>query len=205
MPHPSAHLYPPVGARAATDPEWDAWSHAWTRHVPVLTGRTDLTVTVAPGAGAPACFYPDLRRIEVDAAYIGAPDVADPAKAGHKRVVPTAYGLLVHEASHAAHTRWRAPTGTPPIVADVAELLEESRAECHQRTRRRGDRRWLRQFVTTVVDPGDAPVDDAWHAGEIAGLLLARVDARIVTSKDVRAVRAAVTAVLGTHPPAAAA
>src|SRR5947208_6190034 len=119
MPHPSAHLHPPVGARAATDPEWDAWSHAWTRHVPVLTGRTDLTVTVAPGAGAgaPACFHPDTRRVEVDATYVGAPDVADPRRAAHKRQVPTAYGLLVHEAGHAAHSHWLpVPPGTPPVV-----------------------------------------------------------------------------------------
>src|SRR3982750_3430837 len=59
------------------------------------------------------------------------------------------------------------------------------------------DRRWLRHTVTTLLDPGDAPVDDAWHAGTLAALLLARVDARIITSKDARAVRAAVTGVLG--------
>jgi hypothetical protein len=199
MPHPSTHLRASTGSHSGTDPVWDAWSRAWTRHIPRLTDRTDLTVTVAPGAGgdAPACFYPDLARIEVDATHIGTPDVADPRRAGHKRIVPTAYGLLVHEAGHAAHSRWRAPAGTPPVVAQVADLLEESRAEHRQRTRRRGDRRWLRHAVTTLISADDAPVDDPWHAGQLAGLLLARVDARIITSKDARAVRAAVTAVLG--------
>jgi hypothetical protein len=199
MPHPSLHQHPAGRPRSNADPDWDTWSRAWTRHIPTLTGRTDLSVTVAPGAagGAPACFYPNDRRIEVDATHIGKPDIADPHRAGHKKLVPTAYGLLVHEAAHAAHSQWRAPDGTPPIVAAVADLLEESRAEGRQRTRRRADRRWLRHTVNTLLTTDDAPIDDAWHAGQVAGLLLARVDARIITSKDARVVRAAVTTILG--------
>ncbi|MFI7208467.1 VWA domain-containing protein [Micromonospora aurantiaca (nom. illeg.)] len=199
MPHPSTHRRAGTTTTAASVPDWSAWSDAWTRHIPVLTGRTDLTVTVAPGAGggAPACFYPDARRIEVDATHIGAPDITDPRRAGHKRLVPTAYGLLVHEAAHAVHSLWTTPDGTPPVVAAVADLLEESRAENRQRGRRRADRRWLRHTVTTLLDPADAPVDDAWHAAHLAGLLLARVDARIITAKDIKGVRAAVTSVLG--------
>ena len=199
MPHPSAHLRPP-GRPHAGDTDWAAWSNAWTTHIRTLTDRSDLTVTVAPGAGggAPACFYPDHQRVEVDATHIGdKPDVADPGRAGHKKLVPTAYGLLVHEAAHAAHSHWRTPPGTPPIVAAAADLLEESRAEGRQRTRRRADRRWLRHTVNTLITADEAPVDDAWHAAHLAGLLLARVDARIVTSKDVRGIRAVITTVLG--------
>ncbi|MCT2282460.1 VWA domain-containing protein [Micromonospora chalcea] len=200
MSHPSTHLQHGVPPTPAGASDWHDWSAAWTQHVPLLTGRTDLTVLVAPGAAgdAPECFYPALNRIEVDATYIAErPDVTDPAKARHKRLVPTGYGLLVHGAAHAAHSRWATPPGTPPILAAVADMLEESRAEGRQRARRRGDRRWLRHVVTTLLDPEDAAVDDAWHAGQLAALLLARVDARIVTSKDVRPVRAAVTGVLG--------
>ncbi|MBG0568235.1 VWA domain-containing protein [Actinoplanes aureus] len=186
---------------AAPDDDWQPWSDAWTKHVPTLTGRTDLHVFVAPGAGggSPECFYPALRRIEVDADYIAdTPQIADPRKAGHKRIVPTGYGLLVHGAAHAAHSRWTTPPGTRPILAEVADLLEESRAEGRQRGRRRTDRRWLRHTVNTIlIDARTAPVDDLWHAGVLAALLLARVDARILTSKDVRGIRAAVTAVLG--------
>jgi Mg-chelatase subunit ChlD len=199
MPHPSSHLRP-AGSPNPGDSAWDAWNRAWTKHVKVLTGRTDLTVTVAPGAGggAPACFYPYQNRIEVDATHVGdTPDVANPGRAAHRRQVPTGYGLLVHEAAHASHSRWRTPPGTPPIVSAAADLLEESRAEGRQRGRRRMDRRWLRHTVNTLITADEAPVDDAWHAGHLAGLLLARVDARIVTSKDVRTVRGAITTVLG--------
>ncbi|MDG4803639.1 VWA domain-containing protein [Micromonospora sp. WMMD980] len=199
MPHPSAHRSTAAGGAPISDPGWLTWSDAWTRHLPTLTGRHDLTVHVAPGAGggAPARFLPRAYRVEVDATYIGAPEITDPFKAGHKKAVPTAYGLLVHEAAHAAHSRWDTPAGTPPVVAGVADMLEESRAENRQRARRRGDRRWLRHTVTALVHPGDAPVDDAWHAAHLAGLLLARIDARIVTAKDIKGVRSAVTTVLG--------
>ncbi|GLI03702.1 VWA domain-containing protein [Phytohabitans aurantiacus] len=199
MPHPSGHLRP-AGSPKPGDKDWQAWSNAWTKHIKVLTGRTDLTVIVAPGAGggAPACFYPTEKRIEVNATHIGdKPDIADPARAAHRRTVPTAYGLLVHEAAHATHSRWQTPRGTPPIVAAAADLLEESRAESRQRGRRRADRRWLRHTVNTLITADEAPVDDPWHAGHLAGLLLARVDARIVTSKDVRTVRGAILTVLG--------
>ncbi len=185
--------------KAKPNADWQPWSDAWTKHVPRLTGRTDLTVLVAPGGGGAAeCFYPALRRIEINATYIAdTPDVADPRRAGHKKIVPTGYGLLVHGCAHAAHSLWTAPPGTAPILTEVAEMLEESRAEGRQRGRRRTDRRWLRHMTNTVVHPGAAPVDDHWHAGVLAALLLARVDARILTSKDVRGIRAAVTAVIG--------
>src|SRR6266542_1094528 len=118
MPHPSNHLRAKRRAQAAADDAWAEWDRAWTRHVRRLAGRSDLTVVVAPGAGggAPACFYPSLKRVEVNAKYVGAPDVADPRRAGHKQHVPTGYGLLVHEASHAAHSRWHTPAGAGTAV-----------------------------------------------------------------------------------------
>jgi len=182
------------------DPAWSAWNDAWTRQIEILTDRRDLQVVVAPGAGggAPACFYPDYRRVEVNAVHLGDnPEVTDPSKARHKKIVATGYGLLVHEAAHAVHSLWKTPEDTPPVVADVAGQLEESRAEYRQRGRRRSDRQWIRHTVTTLLIPHTARVDDLWHAGQLAALLLARVDARILTSKDVRTIRAAVTAVAG--------
>lgn len=196
----AAHQQPGHSQLHTRDKEWAAWDEAWTKQVRRLADRTDLTVVVAPGAGggAPACHYPDHQRIEVDATYLGGkPDIADPRRAAHKQAVRTGFGLLVHEAAHAAHSVWRTPDGTPPVVAEVADMLEESRAEGRQRQRRRGDRRWLRHTVTTLLLPTRADVDDAWHASQLAALLLARVDARIITAKETRTIRAAVTAVIG--------
>src|SRR3954466_2435657 len=133
MTHQNAHHHPTgTTANPPAGSDWKPWGDAWTRHIPKLTDRTDLTVIVAPGAGggAPACTFPDLNRIEVDATFIGDdPTIANPWRANHKQVVPPAYGLLVHEAAHATHSLWRTPHRTPPVVAAAAELLEESRAE----------------------------------------------------------------------------
>ena len=41
------------------------------------------------------------------------------------------------------------------------------------------------------------PTTQPWHAGKLAGLLLARIDARILTHRNVTAARAALTRILG--------
>ena len=50
------HVHHAAAAATPPDPAWTRWSAAWTKQVATLTGRRDLTVTVAPGAGrgAPA-------------------------------------------------------------------------------------------------------------------------------------------------------
>jgi hypothetical protein len=45
---------------------------------------------------------------------------------------------------HAAHSRWHAPPAQTTAWVEVAHMLEESRIEAAQVTRRPGDRRWLR-------------------------------------------------------------
>jgi hypothetical protein len=105
----------------------------------------------------------------------------------------------VHEAAHAVHSRWSDPPGTAPVLSHVAAMLEESRAELRQRQRRPRDRQWLRACVTTIVAAGDAPTDTRFNAAYAAGLLLARVDTRILKPADVRPLRTAVTRVLGSR------
>ena len=189
----------PAAGTGVVDPRWQRWSTAWTKQITVLTGRTDVTVTVAPGLGhgAPACFIPSQNRVEVDATIIGDPEITDPARPGHKKDVPGPYGALVHEAAHAVHSRWTDPPGTAPILSHLAGMLEESRAELGHRRRRPRDRQWIRACVQTIVDPTSAPTDTAFNAAYAAGLLLARVDAGILKTADVRALRAAATRVLG--------
>jgi Mg-chelatase subunit ChlD len=208
MASPTGHVHhstpPPVtvaapGTAGGVDPRWNSWSIAWTRQITVLTGRTDITVTVAPGAGhgAPACYIPSLASVEVDADLIGDPTITNPLRAGHKKDVPGPYGALVHEAAHAVHSLWTDPPGTPPVVSHIAAMLEESRAELGHRRRRPRDRQWIRACVNTVVDPSAAPTDTLFNAAYAAGLLLARVDTRILKPVDVRPLRKAVTKALG--------
>lgn len=91
MPHPHSHLQTGPATSPAGDPDWQVWSNAWTRHIPTLAGRSDETVTVAPGTGggAPACCYPDAGRIGTPptSAPPTSPTLGRPC-ASHASVVP---------------------------------------------------------------------------------------------------------------------
>ncbi|MGQ0573844.1 MAG: VWA domain-containing protein [Pseudonocardia sp.] len=248
--HPTAHVIAdPDAAPApdAADPTWLALSVALTDEVPVIADRDDLLVTIAPGAGrgAPACFLPALATIAVDRAHLGAvaPTTIAPHRIGDRARYGPAWGLLVHECAHAAHSVWENPSGAPPGAAAAATLLEESRIEAAHIRRRPDDRHWLRASAThliladfamtpaAVTTPGpaptpvtvaapapahgagpaggpggvapaptshpDGPAMTPGNAGRAAALLLARVDAGILTDDEVARVTSAVTEVLG--------
>lgn len=177
---------------------WAAWSAAWTRQAALLTSRPDATVTVAPAAGGPpGLSYPATAQIQIDADLIPDPAIADPRRPAHRSKVPVAYGVLLHEVAHVIHSHWDPPPSVPPVVREAALLLEESRIEGRYRAARPRDRRWLRRAVTSIIDPTDTPTDTKWSAAYAAGLLLARIDAKILYPGDVREPRRAITTVLG--------
>jgi hypothetical protein len=191
-----------------TDPTWLALSVAMTDEVPVIADRDDLLVSIAPGAGrgAPACFLPALATIEVDGYHLGGVDPATvaPHRIGDRARYAPAWGLLVHECGHARHSVWEAPPGTAPGAVAAAMLLEESRIEAAQVRRRPDDRHWLRASATHLIladtksiEPGCAPAMIPADAAHTAALLLARVDAGILTSDEVEPVTRTVTTVLG--------
>ena len=134
----------------------------------------------------------------------------------------TAWGLLTHEAAHARHSTWTPTTSTPPAstptaaapavtspavtspaVMEAAMLLEETRIEAAQIRRRPDDRYWLRACATGLIladtigthpeDPDRVPPPlTAWAAAQAAALILARVDAGILTATETAAVTDAV-------------
>ena len=210
----SAHLItdpttdPATPAATVTDPAWLALSAAMTDEVPVIADRDDLLVTIAPGAGrgAPACFLPTLARIEVNGYHLGGVDPATvtPHRLADRARYGPAWGLLVHECAHAAHSVWEPPPGAPPGAAAAAEELEESRIEAVQVARRPDDRRWLRASATHLIldesgitDPTRTLGVSRADAGRAAALLLARVDAGILNPDEVEPVARVVTDVLG--------
>jgi hypothetical protein len=133
---------------------WLAFSAKMTAQVAPVAGRPDLTVTVAPGAGrgAPACFIPASAEIEVNADHLPVdPATADPASPADRERYPALWGATVHECAHAAHSRWRAPTGTSAAWSAAATALEESRIEARQVRRRPADRAWLRACTCQIV------------------------------------------------------
>ena len=188
---------PPAGA-------WLKLSAALTGQVPPIAGRKDLVVTCAPGAGhgSPACFFPALAAIEVDGTHLGvAPATANPASPADRERYPVTWGALIHECAHAAHTRWTPPPAEAAAWAEAARMLEESRIETAQTTRRPADRRWLRETITQLIladftAAGAAPASPR-EAGCAAALILARADAGILDPAEAAPVEQAVTTVLG--------
>ena len=123
-----------------------ALSAVLTDHAADLADREDLIVKVAPGVcdtyHAPALIHFPTATIHIDSALFetgpnGSRTVAptDP----HAR--PVGYGALVHEAAHAAHTRWKTGVVQHRNKADLgaADLIEEIRAEAAQLARRPAD------------------------------------------------------------------
>ncbi|WFE59580.1 VWA domain-containing protein [Micromonospora sp. WMMD712] len=199
----SAHLSTSGPSPATTTPPpaaspWDPWSAAWTKQAARITGRADAHVTVTPAAGGPPGFsYPATAQIHIDADLVADPTIADPRRPAHRSKAPVAYGVLLHECAHVIHSTWNPPPGVPPVVREAALLLEESRVERRYRDTRPRDRRWLRRAITSIIDPTDTPTDTTWSAAYAAGLLLARVDAKILYPADVRTPRRLITKVLG--------
>lgn len=209
----SAHLIsdpatPPTADPATLDPGWWALSAAITDEVPVIADREDLLVSVAPGAGqgAPACYLPAHATIEVDGTHLGGvdPATATPHLVSDRARYATAWGLLVHECAHAAHSAWEPPKDAAPGAVDAAMLLEESRIEGAHIRRRPDDRHWLRASATNLIladtkadDPANAPAMTPRHAAQAAALLLARTDAGILTDTETAPVATTVETVLG--------
>jgi hypothetical protein len=193
----TAPAAPPAGA-------WAKVSAAMTAQMPAIAGRP-VTVTCAPGAGhgSPACYLPQAGRIEVDGALLGpvSPATADPASPADRDRYPVAWGALVHEAGHAAHSLAPPPPQDAANWCQAAHLLEESRMEAAQLARRPGDRRWLRSAVTTLIlddfaAAGAAPASPR-EAGTAAALVLAREHAGVLEPAETETVANAVTTAIG--------
>ncbi|WTW93448.1 VWA domain-containing protein [Streptomycetaceae bacterium NBC_01309] len=196
---------PPAPAAEAREAEWLRISAELTGRLPALADRDDVLVTCEQitRSGAPAAFFPTLGQVEVARTVFAPhpPHGIRPAVFGDEDRYPTAWGALVHEAAHAAHSRWTAPDAQEgTAAASAAEMLEESRVERAHTARRPGDRPYLRRTVHDLIldDLGTRPPDTPWATAFAAGLILARRDAGILEAAESAPVEQAVTGILGT-------
>jgi hypothetical protein len=198
----------PTSVDPSADRAWLRLSAAISDEVPYIADREDLVVTVAPGAGQghTACFLPAHAHIEINGAYLAPVDPASvtPDRVSDRARYAAVWGALTHECAHAAHSCWEPPADAPHAVVDAAMLLEESRIEAAQIRRRPDDRHWLRACAIDLVladlfgpegttPPRMTPV----HAAHTAALMMARVDAGILTTEETAPVASVITTVLG--------
>lgn len=168
-----------------------------------LSGRQDLLVTCRPGtrSGAPAAYFPTLGEVEFDARLFAPlqPHEIHPRIVGDEDRYPAAWGVLVHEAAHAAHSVWTQPAGADPRVVEAALLLEESRVEGAHLVTRPTDRTYLRTSARTLVMPDiDQPtLQGIEHAAGVAALILGRRDVGILDAGETKAVADLCEKVLG--------
>jgi hypothetical protein len=95
---------------------------------------------------------PALATIELDGAHLRQrPETCDPTRPADRARYAALWGVLVHEAAHATHTRWEPQTGAPAAAIDAAMALEESRIEAAQVRRRPADRPWLRASAIHLI------------------------------------------------------
>ena len=192
-------------AERAAEAAWLAVSADLTDVIPELCYRDDLIVKAVAGtsAGAPAMFTPATAVIEIDRAlFTGVdPESIRPFLPTDYFRYPAAWGGLVHEAAHAEHSTWTPAdvAGHPSNAVAAAVLLEESRIEAAHLAGRPDDRLWLRAGTTTIVWPelSAAGITGCETAAQAAALVLARVDAGILTKAEVAPLRQAVESVLG--------
>ncbi|MEV0966477.1 hypothetical protein AB0J25_28510 [Streptomyces sp. NPDC049910] len=186
------------------DGQWLRIAAALSARLPELAEREDVIVTCEHGtrSGAPAAFYPTTAQLEVDTALFAPlhPATINPHRPGDENRYPAAWGAFVHEAAHAAHSKWATPPHLRGTALDTAaQMLEESRAERSHLNRRPGDLTFLRSAVHTLIleDFTTQTPSDPWQAAFAAGLILARRDAGILDEDETEPLESTVTGILG--------
>lgn len=161
---------------------------------------------------AAAWYEPLHERVTLDMT-VGlegkSPKGLNPLTGVGRRRVPVLIGLCAHEAAHARFTRWPtddrgwAASGATAQTLRVAELLEEPRAEGRQVRAFPALRPYLRatmnilglaQGLEAAMEGGERGV---WAAARVAVLVMGRVDAGVLSRKDVSEVERVLRGVLG--------
>jgi hypothetical protein len=190
-----------------SDEDWYGVAAQVGKHVNKRARRTDITAVVSTtaGMGAPACFIPSLAEMHINTsvADLGRVDKVDLADRLWMLSHAPAVGAMDHEAAHARHTKWdprelMEEFGATRKMLDVITTLEEPRIEANSVRTTPASRPFLRGCAMEIVARDFTIPDSAYGAAAAAGLLLARVDANVLTKAEVKGFRTAIRKVLGT-------
>jgi hypothetical protein len=204
----TSHIkYGSLAKRIATSD--DAWMPAGAQvgqYANKRAARTDITVVISAtaGAGAPACFYPSLAELHLntEAVPLGNPEKFDLTDALWKLEHAAAVGATEHEAAHARHTKWdprdlMETYGATRKMLDVVTTLEEPRIEAQALRWHPDSKIFLRGCAMEIVGKDFVIPDSRYGAAAAAGLLLARVDAGVLSKAEARTFRTDIVKVLG--------
>jgi hypothetical protein len=189
-----------------SDDDWYGVAAQVGKHVNRRAHRTDITAVVSTtaGMGAPACFIPSLAEMHIntEAADLGAVAKVDLADRLWMLSHAPAVGAMDHEAAHARHTKFDPRNlmeefGATRKHIDVITTLEEPRIEANSVRAIPATRPFLRGCAMEIVARDFAIPDSRYGAAAAAGLLLARVDAKVLTRSEVKDFRKSIIKVLG--------
>jgi hypothetical protein len=168
--------------------------------------RTDIVSVVSStaGMGAPACFIPSLAEMHIntEAAPMGPPDKVNMDDKLWRLTYAPSVGACTHEAAHARHTHWDPRDlmenyGATRKMIDVITTLEEPRIEAQALRFHPASLPFLRGCAMEIVGRDFKISDTRYGAATAAGLLLARVDAKVLTRGEARTFRTDIRKVLG--------
>jgi hypothetical protein len=196
----------------ATPPEWLPIGVELARLVNKWARREDIIAYVGPGAGGdvPACFNPGLAEMEVNVAVacheaVRPDELRGIAGVDTEGVVireenPVLVGALFHEGMHARHSLWDIPTlykENSRLIAEIVVNLEETRIEGLGLSHYPKMREFLRACAVKLVIRDMPTLLEGVASKDLnplsmslnAQLTLGRVDAGVLESSDVSALR----------------
>ena len=196
-----------------TDKDWLRVCADIGRLVNEWSRRSDLAVYGGADSAegrAVAAYYSEIAEIEINTekAFFGcsAEQVGNLNDKDVRYEFPMVSGILYHEAMHARHTNWDTEylsTQLDNSEAQAFMLLEEGRIEAKGVAERPENLLFLRESALemaledvnakTLAEMGS----DVWQVANLAGLSLARYDAKVLKREDVAEIYKLVVATLG--------
>ena len=187
---------------STTNPEWLRVCSQIGRLVNDWSLRGDLVVYGGEDSAegeAVAAFYGDIAEIEINLPKAFG-QFTKPASIGNfydratQYEFPVTTGIVYHEALHARHTNWEIEVLKEQL--DITEgqafmLLEESRIEAKGLIEKPENKLFLRASALEMAleDVNEKTLaqmgGEIWQVAKLAGLSLARYDARILEREDV--------------------
>ena len=199
---------------STTNTEWLKVASQIGRLVNDWSHRDDLVVYGGEDSAegqAIAAYYADISEIELNISKAFG-SKSDPAFVGDFNEKATRYdypdvsGVLYHEALHARHTNWNIPRLVEALdntEGSAFMLLEESRIEAKGIIERPENRLFLRQSALQLAleevnaESLEAMGGEVWQVATLAGLALARYDAKVLEREDVLEIYRVVVGALG--------